>query len=61
MTRHGFLWRAHFYTSAEHPAGERYGGYSKFFRAWTKSGARREAEIHRHQRWIVEVERASLS
>jgi hypothetical protein len=57
VTRHGFCWKVHFWTDISHPAGYRYGGYTKFFRAWTILGASRLAELHRHQNWAFSVER----
>jgi hypothetical protein len=57
ITRHGFLWRAHYWTDHTHPQGYGYGGYYKFVRAWTKFGALRLAENFRHQRWGMDVSR----
>ena len=57
ITRHGFLWRAHFWTDYSHPQGYKYGGCYKFVRAWTRIGAMRLAESFRHQKWACEVER----
>lgn len=57
-TRDGFLWKANFWTDFSHPAGYRCGGYTKWFRAWTRFGAMRMAERHRHQSWAFDVWRS---